>query len=284
MTLESLFIARLALAAIFLISVVGKIADPQSFIASLAAGSMPAGITASVVGNTVTLTGAATLANYQAAIRAITYATTSDTPDTTARTITVVVTDGTSSSNVATSTINVVPNNDAPRVTATTASVSEEGLSGGIVDTSGSPTDTTNSTTASGTVTITDPEGQAISGITLTAPTAALTSGGFAVTWSGSGSQSLTATANGQTVATVTINNAGQYTFTLLKPIDLAKGNRVLLYEVVNRGNKQLAGFNVGGDPGDGFFYRRGYTILWSGWQGDVVPTATNETIQCSVQ
>jgi hypothetical protein len=72
-------------------------------------------------------------------------------------------------------------------------------------------------------------------------------------------------------------------TFTMLKPIDPAKGNRVLLYEVVNRGNKQLAGFNVGGDPGDGFFYKRGYTILWSGWQGDVIPTATNETIQVPV-
>jgi putative oxidoreductase len=41
MTLGSLFIARLALAAIFLISVVGKIADSQSFIASLAVGGVP---------------------------------------------------------------------------------------------------------------------------------------------------------------------------------------------------------------------------------------------------
>ena len=50
MTLESLFIARLALAAIFLISVVGKIADPQSFIASLAAGAMPLAPVAGWVG------------------------------------------------------------------------------------------------------------------------------------------------------------------------------------------------------------------------------------------
>ena len=79
-------------------------------------------------------------------------------------------------------------------------------------------------------------------------------------------------------------------TFTLLKPIDMGKANGGLLYEVVNRGNKQLASFSVGGDfgnkfanAGDGFFEQQGYTILWSGWQGDVVPGGGRESIQVPV-
>jgi VCBS repeat-containing protein len=73
----------------------------------LAAGLMPGGITASIIGNVVTLTGTTTLANYQAAIRAITFENTSDYPSTPPRTINVVVTDGASNSNTAVSTITV---------------------------------------------------------------------------------------------------------------------------------------------------------------------------------
>lgn len=67
----------------------------------------------------------------------------------------------------------------------------------------------------------------------------------------------------------------------ILKPVDMARGNRTLFYEVVNRGNKGLR-FNVGAaggnDPttaahaGDGFAMLQGYTLVWSGWQGDVLP------------
>jgi hypothetical protein len=56
-------------------------------------------------------------------------------------------------------------------------------------------------------------------------------------------------------------------TFALAKPVDLAKASRVLLYQVVNRGNGQAAA-NPEGD-----------ITLVSGWQGDVIPTATNQTI-----
>ncbi|MDP3608563.1 MAG: Calx-beta domain-containing protein [Methylophilus sp.] len=80
----------------------------------LAAGGMPADITATVVGNVVTLTGNASLANYQTAIRAITYSNTSENPSTTPRTINVVVNDGQSNSNTAVATINVIAVNDAP--------------------------------------------------------------------------------------------------------------------------------------------------------------------------
>ena len=48
-------------------------------------------------------------------------------------------------------------------------------------------------------------------------------------------------------------------TFTLLKPIDLAKASNVLLYQVVNRGRKL--------EPGGS---ERGYSYLFSGWQGDI--------------
>src|SRR5690349_20702700 len=70
-------------------------------------------------------------------------------------------------------------------------------------------------------------------------------------------------------------------TFTLLRPLDPAKGNGVLLHDMVNRGSKlMLPTFDrtcaMGEatcdleDAGDGFLFRQGYTILWSGWQGDV--------------
>lgn len=69
--------------------------------------------------------------------------------------------------------------------------------------------------------------------------------------------------------------------FCLLKPVDIARGNRRLFYDVNNRGNKlALGAFNnqSGNDPrsaadaGNGFLMRHGYTILWCGWNGDVLP------------
>ena len=59
----------------------------------------------------------------------------------------------------------------------------------------------------------------------------------------------------------------------ILKPIDMSKGNRTLLYETVNRGRKNLPFLNIGADltkPGDGFLQRQGYTLAWSGWEGDI--------------
>ncbi|HVV45765.1 MAG TPA: alpha/beta hydrolase domain-containing protein, partial [Bryobacteraceae bacterium] len=59
--------------------------------------------------------------------------------------------------------------------------------------------------------------------------------------------------------------------FTLVKPLDMRKSSGVLFYNIVNRGNHGgPAEFHVGGDPGDGFLYRMGQAILWSGWQGDI--------------
>ena len=56
-------------------------------------------------------------------------------------------------------------------------------------------------------------------------------------------------------------------TFALARPLDLAKASHVLLYQVVNRGNGQATA-NAEGD-----------IMLVSGWQGDVIPTAINQTI-----
>jgi hypothetical protein len=56
-------------------------------------------------------------------------------------------------------------------------------------------------------------------------------------------------------------------TFTLLKPVDMGKTSNVLLYEVVNRGRKLEPG---GSD--------RGYSYLFSGWQGDIAAGSATDS------
>ncbi len=75
-------------------------------------------------------------------------------------------------------------------------------------------------------------------------------------------------------------NAAGRVTyrtnFIMVKPIDMAKSAGVLFYNIVNRGGHGgPAEFHIGGDPGDGFLYKLGEVLLWSGWQGDV-PLSTD--------
>jgi len=70
--------------------------------------------------------------------------------------------------------------------------------------------------------------------------------------------------------------------FILLKPTLLARGNHRLLYDVNNRGGLPiLPRLNRGegsNDPetaahaGNGFLMRQGYSVLWSGWNWDVLP------------
>ncbi|MGE3690737.1 MAG: alpha/beta hydrolase domain-containing protein [Novosphingobium sp.] len=55
----------------------------------------------------------------------------------------------------------------------------------------------------------------------------------------------------------------------ILRPKDPAKSKGVMVYDVVNRGMRLLSMFS-GGDPGDGLLFRQGYTVVWSGWQGDL--------------
>src|ERR1700730_4409998 len=69
----------------------------------------------------------------------------------------------------------------------------------------------------------------------------------------------------------------------ILRPTVAANGNRHLFYEALNRGGKLgLALFNdnpvvindlvKAADAGNGFLMNRGYTVVWSGWQGDIIP------------
>jgi T1SS-143 domain-containing protein len=112
--------------------------------------------------------------------------------------------------------------NIAPDVVNASAAVSEEGLAGGVPDTAGS-SDTTNSATSSGTISISDSVDSvvdSVTSVTLLAPNTPLTSEGVAITWSGAGTGTLVGSAGGNTVMTLTINTAGAYTFTLARGID----------------------------------------------------------------
>lgn len=60
-------------------------------------------------------------------------------------------------------------------------------------------------------------------------------------------------------------------TFALAAPVDRSKAARVLLYQVVNRGNGQVT---VG---------EEGYVSLISGWQGDLTPASNLQTITVPV-
>src|SRR5260221_7959770 len=77
----------------------------------------------------LTLTGSATVANYQTALRSVTYVNTSTNPSTTARTVSVVANDGTANSNTATRAITVAGTNDPPVVTMTASALAFKGES-----------------------------------------------------------------------------------------------------------------------------------------------------------
>jgi T1SS-143 domain-containing protein len=117
-------------------------------------------------------------------------------------------------------TVTVTGVNDAPVVTSGAATVSEEGLSNGVADTLPA-IDTTNSPTASGTITGSDVDtGDALT-MTLGTPSASLTSGGVAITWTLQDSNhTLIGTAGTTTIVTATIANDGAYNVTLSGPID----------------------------------------------------------------
>jgi hypothetical protein len=67
-----------------------------------------------------------------------------------------------------------------------------------------------------------------------------------------------------------------------LKPVDADRGNRKIFFDAPNRGSKRILSFlndaPAANDPtsiehaGNGFLMRQGYTIVWCGWQGDLIP------------
>jgi hypothetical protein len=68
----------------------------------------------------------------------------------------------------------------------------------------------------------------------------------------------------------------------ILKPVDAERGNRRVFFDYGNRGNKRMLQFfndaPASNDPralahaGNGFLMRRGYTVVWLAWQGDLLP------------
>ncbi|HEX3876801.1 MAG TPA: alpha/beta hydrolase domain-containing protein [Bryobacteraceae bacterium] len=62
--------------------------------------------------------------------------------------------------------------------------------------------------------------------------------------------------------------------FYILQPVDAAKGNGTVLFEVSNRGGKgMLSRFNFArgaNDFGDEWVMKQGYTLVWLGWEWDV--------------
>jgi Alpha/beta hydrolase domain len=71
----------------------------------------------------------------------------------------------------------------------------------------------------------------------------------------------------------------------IVKPADLSRGNRRLLFDFSNRGGRgAFTRLNDGGGPdlskesyaGNGFLNRHGYTVVFAGWQGDLVYNGSN--------
>jgi sugar lactone lactonase YvrE len=79
----------------------------------------------------------------------------------------------------------------------------------------------------------------------------------------------------------------------ILAPKDPAKGNGAILYDVNNRGLKLALSFfndapgsndpSTVGHAGNGFLMRRGYTVVWSGWIGEVLPGYDRMLLQAPI-
>lgn len=81
--------------------------------------------------------------------------------------------------------------------------------------------------------------------------------------------------------------------FCLLRPCDLARGNRRVLFDVINRGNvRALHFFNdaapsnaptTDAEAGNGFLMRRGYVVAALAWQGDILPAPDRMSMRLPV-
>ena len=166
---------------------------------------------------TLTLSGSDTVANYQAALRSVTYSDISDNPSGLARTVSFTANDGSADSAVATATVNITPVNDAPHVTVPGTQTANEdtalsisGLSVSDVD-GGSGTESVTLDVSNGTLTL-----GSIAGLSFTTGTGA---GDASMTFSGTIAELNTALAslsyqgglnyNGSDTLNVTINDNG---------------------------------------------------------------------------
>ena len=147
--------------------------SPQAGDLLSVAGSLPSGITidAASTATSLILTGSATIADYEAAIKAVRFENTGDTPGG-GRTIAVTITDNTgTSSNVALSLITITqiddPQNSVPGAQTTVQNTnlvfaSGNGNSISVLDVD-SPTVTTTLTATNGTLTLSDTTGLSFS-------------------------------------------------------------------------------------------------------------------------
>ena len=81
--------------------------------------------------------------------------------------------------------------------------------------------------------------------------------------------------------------------FCILKPVDLARGNGKIFFDAPNRGSKRILSFlndapaandpSTLADAGNGFLMRQGYTIVWCGWQADLVPVKNGLVLEVPV-
>jgi hypothetical protein len=93
-----------------------------------------------------------------------------------------------------------------------------------------------------------------------------------------------------QDIALAPRNARGMVEYTtdidIIRPKDPTKSNNVLLFNILNRGNKgavPLFNADIAGGPpvtnkmekaGDGWLQQQGYTTIWFGWQADILPGA----------
>ncbi len=130
------------------------------------------------------------------------------------------VSDGQGGFDSQTLTITIHGTDDAPVVEGSSVTVSEEALPHGNPDI---PTDTTDVTTAHGTISISDVDDTSWA-VTLSAPGGtALTSGGKNIVWTGDDSHTLighAGSSEGAAIVTIGIDNSGHYDVTLSGPLD----------------------------------------------------------------
>ena len=78
----------------------------------------------------------------------------------------------------------------------------------------------------------------------------------------------------------------------ILRPVDLSKGSGRLFYEVLNRGDKisfilmndaPWVDYYQGLDAANGHLMNEGYTVVWSGWQGDMPAGENRMRLQAPV-
>jgi Alpha/beta hydrolase domain len=74
----------------------------------------------------------------------------------------------------------------------------------------------------------------------------------------------------------------------ILKPVSTNGGNQTMLFEIVNRGHKLDPGlYNVGATAtnpqGDGFLESQGFTLVWAGWQADLLPLSSLITMSAPI-